>query len=81
MSTPKWLTAIQLAQIQEFYDISEAVSVQTGIKHHVDHIHPLMGSNFNGLHVPWNLRVITAFDNISKKNKIPNEEHHIFWSK
>jgi hypothetical protein len=70
-STPHWLTSIHNAQIQEFYDIAAAKSFQTGIKYHVDHIHPLQGEYFNGLHVPWNLQIITAIENISKKNRMP----------
>jgi len=78
-AAPSWLTAIHHAQIQEMYDIAEARTVQTGVKHHVDHIHPLKGRNFAGLHVPWNLQVLTAFDNISKKNRVPADERHLFW--
>jgi hypothetical protein len=79
-ATPPWLTAIHEAQIQEMYDVARAKTVQTGIEHHVDHIHPLKGSGFNGLHVPWNLQVIPAFDNLSKKNKMPIEYQHMLWS-
>lgn len=77
--TPKWLSFIEFAQIQEMYDVAQALYVQTGIKHHVDHIHPLKGNGFNGLHVPWNLQILTASENIAKKNKIPQDEKHIFW--
>jgi len=73
MACPKWLSAIELAQIQEFYDLALAKTVQTGVKHNVDHIVPLQGKNVFGLHVPWNLQVITAKDNFSKGNKF--EEH------
>jgi len=69
-ATPAWLTSIQLAQIQEFYEIADARTVQIGVVHHVDHIHPLQGENFRGLHVPWNLQVLTAFDNVSKGNRL-----------
>ncbi len=65
---PNWLTAIQHAQIQEFYEIAAARTTQTGINHHVDHIHALQGKNFRGLHVPWNLQVLTMSENASKKN-------------
>jgi 5-methylcytosine-specific restriction endonuclease McrA len=76
---PIWLTAIQIAQIQEMYDVAIAKSVQTGIDHHVDHIHPLQGKGFNGLHVPWNLRVIPAHENQVKSNNLPAEEMHLAW--
>jgi len=65
---PNWLSAIQLAQIQEFYDVAHARTVQTGEIHHVDHIEPLQGKTSRGLHVPWNLQVLTAADNWSKGN-------------
>jgi len=66
---PSWLSAIDLAQIQEFYDLALAKTMQTGVKHNVDHVVPLQGKNVSGLHVPWNLQVITARENFSKGNK------------
>lgn len=78
-ATPTWLSAVELAQIQEMYDVAAAKTMQTGIQHHVDHIHPLQGRGFNGLHVPWNLRVIEAQTNIKKSNKPNTEEIHLFW--
>ena len=68
---PSWLSAIQLAQISEMYDVALAKTTQTGIVHHVDHIYPLKGVECCGLHVPWNLQVIPAVENISKSNKTP----------
>ena len=67
---PSWLTMIQLVQIQEFYEIAKARSYQTGIVHHVDHIIPLQGKNVSGLHVPWNLQILTASENCSKSNNV-----------
>lgn len=65
---PGWLTAIQHAQMDEFYDVAVARTMQTGIPHVVDHIHALKGKNFRGLHVPWNLQVVTAIENHAKYN-------------
>jgi hypothetical protein len=70
---PKWLNAIQRAQIQEMYDIASAKNMQTGIRHHVDHMFALRHPSFCGLHVPWNLRVITESENCSKRLKVPKE--------
>jgi len=67
---PNWLTAIQKAQIEEHYEIAVALNIQTCIKHHVDHIIPLRGKGVAGLHVPWNLQVITASENCSKGNSL-----------
>lgn len=78
-ATPSWLSPIQWAQINEFYDIALAKEVQTGIKYHVDHIHPLRGNGFTGLHVPWNLQIIAASENMIKKNNLPNEDIHLLW--
>jgi len=78
-ATPPWLTAIQQAQIQEMYDVALACTVQTGIQHHVDHIHPLQGNGFTGLHVPWNLQVIPGKENLSKGRRLPSEDAHLGW--
>lgn len=78
-ATPPWLSDIHKAQLQWFYAAAKMMSETSGIKHHVDHIHPLQGDGFNGLHVPWNLRIIKAAENISKGNKLPIEENHLSW--
>jgi len=65
-ATPNWLTMIDKAQIASFYEVAKAIEMQTGIKHHVDHIVPINGRDVSGMHVPWNLQVITATENLSK---------------
>lgn len=67
--TPAWLTANQLKQIEAFYVEATRLSLLTGILHCVDHIVPLRGKVVSGLHVPWNLQVITEKENLTKSNK------------
>lgn len=67
-ATPSWLTNIHLMQIQWYYTTAKMMTKTTGIPHDVDHIHPLQGDGFNGLHVPWNLQVLKASDNRKKRN-------------
>lgn len=68
--TPKWLTKQQKNEIDKFYILAYTKTQETGIEHHVDHIIPLQGKNVSGLHVPWNLQVITAKRNRNKSNKL-----------
>lgn len=67
MATPKW---VDRSAIDSIYKKSAEVTMATGIKHHVDHIYPLRGRGFVGLHVPWNLQILTASENCSKGNRI-----------
>jgi len=65
---PEWLTEDQIWMMQEVYDLCELRTRVTGVPHHVDHIVPLQGKQVSGLHVPWNLRVLTARENQCKSN-------------
>jgi hypothetical protein len=69
-ATPAWLTKEDHVQIQELYEIAQAFKLYTGQQYHVDHIVPLQGKNVCGLHVPWNLQVLEASENIRKSNKL-----------
>jgi 5-methylcytosine-specific restriction endonuclease McrA len=72
-ATPKWLTELMILGMQELYSKSILMKELTGIPHEVDHIIPLQGKDVCGLHVPWNLRIITESANSSKTNNLPDE--------
>lgn len=65
-ATPLWADC---QQIKEIYQLATKISQTTGIKHHVDHIVPLRGKRVCGLHVPVNLQVIPAIENMKKGNR------------
>lgn len=68
-ATPKWLSAEQKTAIRQVYIDAMTVSKITKIQYVVDHIIPLRSEEVCGLHVPWNLRVITQEENLKKSNK------------
>lgn len=67
-ATPSWLSEDDFWMMEEIYGLAQLRTKVTGIKYSVDHIVPLQGKNVRGLHVPWNLRVITASENSTKHN-------------
>ena len=67
--SPLWLTADHHAEIEKYYAVAAWLSKNSGVKHAVDHIVPLHGENVCGLHVPWNLQVLTLSENSSKGNR------------
>jgi 5-methylcytosine-specific restriction endonuclease McrA len=66
--TPKWLSAVDWFEIQSIYKYCSALR-SIGLDYHVDHIVPLQGEIVSGFHVPWNLQVIHAEQNLAKGNK------------
>jgi hypothetical protein len=66
--TPRWLREKDYEMMAAFYLLARMLSDETGEPHHVDHIIPLQGEKVSGLHVPGNLQVLTAFENIKKHN-------------
>lgn len=66
---PSWLSDQDKESIKSIYSLCRKLTQDTGVDHHVDHIVPLRGDNVCGLHVHWNLQVVTAEENISKGNK------------
>ena len=69
-ATPSWLTPMERMQMRELYVQARKLTALTGERYVVDHIVPLRGEEVCGLHVPWNLRVITQDENLRKSNKL-----------
>lgn len=69
-ASPPWLTRQQKKEIREIYKTAITMTNLTGERYVVDHIVPLRSDTVCGLHVPWNLRVITQGENLRKSNKL-----------
>jgi len=55
--------------IQNIYERAVALKLTTGVSHHVDHIVPLKSPKVCGLHVHYNLQILTAYQNQAKSNR------------
>lgn len=64
-ATPPWSS---LDDVICFYEEAKRLTLETGVKHVVDHIIPLTHKKVCGLHVPANLQVIPEMENLSKFN-------------
>src|SRR5512137_1565522 len=67
--TPAWLTETDRWMIEQAYELSALRTKLFGFSWHVDHVIPLQGKYVSGLHVPTNLQVIPATENLRKANK------------
>ena len=60
---PKWLDEFENLWLTEIYDLA----VKRGLE--VDHIVPITSKIVCGLHVPWNLQLLSREENAVKSNK------------
>lgn len=67
---PAWVDPVTIIPL---YAESLRLTRETGVAHEVDHYYPLLGITVCGLHVPQNIRVITAAANAAKGNDLPDD--------
>lgn len=72
-ATPPWLSEEDKNKIADYYSEAQQKTKSLNEVFHVDHIVPLQGKNVCGLHVPWNLQIIAAAENLSKGNQWTEE--------
>lgn len=62
-AVPVWLTEKHKQRIRRIYEEAAQLNLE------VDHIVPIRGKNVCGLHVPWNLQLLSKSENSSKGNR------------
>lgn len=66
--TPSWLSKSQKEETKLLYRRASFKCWKAEMQ--VDHIVPLQGKTVSGLHVPWNLQLLTKEENLRKFNKL-----------
>ena len=69
-ASPPWLNKEHKLAMRQLYLQAMELTKLTGERYVVDHIVPLISDVVCGLHIPWNLRVITQEENLRKSNKL-----------
>ena len=69
-ATPSWLQEHHLKEIEYIYFLRDDLNSFSDYEYHVDHIVPLQGKEVCGLHVPWNLQILTKEENLAKGNRV-----------
>lgn len=80
-SIPKWLTEAQINEMEQWYADRVELQWLSEQQLSVDHIIPLNGKNVSGLHVPWNLQILTMSENSFKTNRFDGTKNNDSWRK
>lgn len=75
LATPPW---VDMKPIKKLYDEAAEMTQRMGVRYVVDHIIPLQHPRVCGLHVDWNMRVITYKENAAKSNHFCPEQMELF---
>jgi excisionase family DNA binding protein len=70
LATPFWADRFL---IEKIYFVCRRLTALTGVEHHVDHIVPLQNPKVCGLHVHYNLKIMTAAQNRTKYNALEQQ--------
>lgn len=71
LATPNWADK---KAIKAIYEEARRRTLASGIPHEVDHVLPIQGRKVCGLHVEYNLQILTASENISKHARYDEEK-------
>lgn len=71
-ATPAWADKSEIALV---YSQAKLLSQMSGFDWHVDHIVPLNHPDVSGLHVPGNLQLMLATENMRKRNTFEEALH------
>jgi hypothetical protein len=69
-ATPPWFTKVHQKEIRALYQEARRRKAETGVEYEIDHIIPLVHARVCGLHVPWNLQILTSTENKRKNNYV-----------
>jgi hypothetical protein len=69
----KWGKEYLKPEIDNWYRRAKLATIFMEEPYEVDHIEPLQGKDVSGLHVPWNLTLLTQSENASKGNRRAKE--------
>jgi len=70
----KWGKEHLKPEIDNWYRRAKLATIFMGEPYEVDHIEPLKGKDISGLHVPWNLTLLTKPENSEKGNRRVEQE-------